>query len=91
MGKKDISITICTLGFVDTKNVMTSLEEFKPGVLTKFQVPVADPSETALNVIKGGAQRWKNMNYPNLPVSLFTNLYHIMPETVAALLRYMWE
>ncbi len=89
MSKKDISITIFTLGSVDTKNAITAVEEYRPGFSSK--ILMANSSETALYVIKGGAQRWKNMNYPNLPVFLFTNLYHIMPETIAALLRYMWE
>ena len=89
MSKKDISITICTLGLINTENVMTAVEEFRPGVLSK--VPLSNPSDTALSVIKGGAQRWNTINYPRLRISAFSNLYHIMPETIASLVRYMWK
>ncbi len=88
MRKNDISITICTLGLVNTENVITAVEEFRPALLS--MIPKANPSETALSVIKGGAQRWNNVNYPK-EILVTTLLYHLIPETFAALARYIWS
>ncbi len=89
MKKKDISISICLLGLTDTENVMKGMKEFRPGTLST--IPISNPSETALNVIKGGAQRWKIVYYPYFDMFIFMHLYNMMPETVAALLRYVWS
>ncbi len=52
---------------------------------------MADPSETALAVIKGGAQRWNEVRYPTMVTFICTNLYHFMPETFGALIRSVEE
>ncbi len=90
MKGKKISITICTLGLIGTENVIRALDEFKPGMLSKFPDPPS-PSEAALEVIKGGAQRWKEVYYTKMEKFVFVDLYFIMPETIAALGRYLWS
>ncbi len=90
MRKGSVSITICIIGLVDTENAITAVEEFRPGFSSKFPT-IANPSETALNVIKGGAQRWKYVYYPYLDIFMFNHLYNIMPETIAALLRIVFS
>ncbi len=84
MKKKDISITICALGPIGTENVMTAVNEFKPGIFSELPDPPS-PSEVALEVIKGGAQRWKEVYYTKMDKFVFVDLYFIMPETIAAL------
>ncbi len=68
---------------------MTNLNEFRPGFISKLSP--ACPEETALNIIKGGAQRWNTVSYPKVDASIFPNLYQIFPETIAALVRSIWS
>ncbi len=68
MKKKDISVTICTVGLIATESAMTNLEEFRPGFVSQFSP--ASPAETALNIIKGGAQRWNTLSYPKMEASV---------------------
>ncbi len=88
MSKKEISITICTIGLIDTDHAMTDVGEFSPRALST--IPISSASDTALSVIKGGAQRWNNVYYPR-DMFVYPHLYHIMPETIAALVRYIWS
>ncbi len=87
MSKKDISVTICTIGFISTENAIAAMDRFRPGVMS--DLPLATPSDTALSIIKAGAQRWKSVGYPRMVTFVFTNLYNIMPETMCTLLRYL--
>ncbi len=87
--KKDISITICNIGFVRTENVVKAWEEFHPGLIYKF--PIDDASTSALRILKGGAQRWNGVRYPKIDSFIFLDLYSIFPETIAALVRYYWD
>ncbi len=90
MRKQDISITICTIGPIDTENHNRALNEFSPGMLSKFPY-IPSSSEVALEVIKGGAQRWKEVYYTKMDKFVLVDLYFIMPETTAALVRYLWS
>ncbi len=90
MKMQDISVTICTIGGVDTENSKRAVLEFKPEIVSKYPTP-ANPSETALYIIKGGAQRWKTVKYPKADTLLLIDLYYFMPETVAALFRFMFS
>ena len=89
MRKKNVSVTICTIGGTATENLLSTAEKFKPGVFS--EVSLASPDETALNIIKGGAQRWNEVYYPKRDTSIFVTLYHIMPETMSGLIRDFWS
>ncbi len=83
--KKNVSITICVIGGTATENLLSTAEKFKPGFSSL--VSLASPAKTALNIIKGGAQRWNEVYYPKMDTSIFLTLYHIMPETMAGPVR----
>ncbi len=89
MRNNGISVTICTIGLVGTESTITALEKFKPGVLKK--IPIGDPSDTALSVIKGAAQRWNDLYYPRMVTTVFVYLYNFLPETYSAIIRYTWS
>lgn len=54
----NVSISICTLGLIDTDNAMTAIK----GIITN--VPAAPATEAALNIIKTGATRQAELFYP---------------------------
>ncbi len=94
MSNKDVSVTICTIGLVNTEHAITAFEGFKSGLVstfTHFSFSPASPADTAIHIIKGGAQRWNTVVYPILHCTPFLTLYHFMPETAAAFVRYMWS
>ena len=49
------------------------------------------PSDTALAVIKGGAQRWQRVYYPYFENRIELIAYQFFPETMAAIPRYLWS
>ncbi len=90
MRKQDISITICTIGSIGTENHDRALGEFRPGIFSKLP-DLPTPYDTALYIIKGGAQRWKEVYFTKKDKFIFVDLYFIMPETIAALARSVWS
>ncbi|KAH0625834.1 hypothetical protein JD844_034132 [Phrynosoma platyrhinos] len=57
MQKKDVSITLCFLGFIDTESAM----KITGGKVTNTPAPA---SEAALAIVKGGATRATEVVYP---------------------------
>ncbi len=90
MSKKDISVTICIIGGIDTDSIKRAMDDFRPGMRSNLP-DLASVSETALYIIKGGAQRWKTLKYPKMDTFILVDLYYMMPETIAALHRSIWE
>ena len=90
MKKRDISITLCILGPIDTDNIKRAANEFKPGIVSKYP-ELPSPSDAALEVIKGGAQRWKEVYYTKMDKFVYIDLYFIMPEFVSAIVRFLWS
>ncbi len=88
LNRKDISVTICTIGFVATENVLNAFEEFRPGLIYRF--PIEDTSESALKIIKGGAQRLDDVQFPKIMGFIFVDLYNIIPGPIKALGRSSW-
>ena len=88
MRKKGVSITICTIGLVLTENVLATLKKFKPETVSKFP-QISLPPDAALAIIKGGAQRWNDVEYPRTLTFTFQNLYHIIPQMYCAIIRYV--
>ncbi len=91
MRNADVSVTICTLGMVATESFMTEMERWKPGSLSQIATLLASPSETALNIIKAGAQRWNTLSYPRMITFLYTDLYYFMRETTTWLVRASYK
>ena len=91
MKNTDISITIPTIGLVATENHMAAVERFRPGIMSNSMFPPADPPDVALRVIKAGAQRWNTVTIQKINAFVFIDLYHFMPETMAALIRSIWS
>ncbi len=90
MRKSNISITICTIGMIATENVLTLLKELGLEVAAKFP-QVGTPSDAAMAIIKGGAQRMSDVEFPRTLTFAFTNLYHFIPEMYCAIIRYIWS
>ncbi len=88
MRKKNISVTICTIGMVTTENLLAAAKKFKPEAVSKFP-QLATPSDAALAIIKGGAQRWNEVQYPRTLTFFFTHMYHFIPEIYCAIMRYV--
>lgn len=57
MSKSNVSVSICTLGLIDTDSAMEKVR----GVI---DVPAAPATEAALNIIKTGATRQDELYYP---------------------------
>lgn len=57
MNKSNVSVSICTLGLIDTDSAMEKVR----GVI---DVPAAPATEAALNIIKTGATRQDELYYP---------------------------
>ncbi len=93
MKENDIPVTICTIGLIGTENALNNLERYKQGMLskvTKFGFAPASPSDTALYVIKGGAQRWNTVKYPMSQIYPLLTLHYFMPETMSAFTRFLY-
>ena len=91
MRNTDVSITICILGPVATESFMTALGRWRPQSLSDIASVLASPSETALNIIKAGAQRWNTLSYPRMVTFFYTDLYYFMPETMTSLVRASYK
>ena len=50
-----------------------------------------DASDTALAVIQAGASGVQRLYYPYGGARMTTALYCFFPETICALIRYIWE
>ena len=67
------------------KSVNIKLEE----VTTLFTAHSA--SETALAVVKAGAQRLQRLYYPFVQTRPIIFAYSLLPETVSTFIRYIWK
>ncbi len=93
MKENGVSVTICTIGLIGTDNALNILERFKQGIIskwTKFGFAPASPYDTALHVVKGGAQRWNTVKYPMSQIYPLLTLHYFVPETMSAFTRFMY-
>ena len=51
----------------------------------------SSPSDAALAIVKGGAQRWQRLYFPYLETKPMEILYNIIPQTLNNMNRRMWE
>lgn len=57
MQKKNVSVTLCILGLIDTKSALES-------VRGKVSIPASPAPAAALAIIQGGAMRVREVFYP---------------------------
>ncbi|XP_061593701.1 hydroxysteroid 11-beta-dehydrogenase 1-like protein [Cololabis saira] len=77
MKKSNVSISICTLGLIDTESAMEKVR----GVTN---VPAYPASEAALNILITGATRQLNLYYP-----WFTQIITILKDWTPSLTNYL--
>ncbi|XP_038605160.1 corticosteroid 11-beta-dehydrogenase isozyme 1 [Tachyglossus aculeatus] len=75
MQKKNISITLCILGLIDTENAMKTIS----GVLDSEPAPKED---CALEIIKGGALRQDEIYYSFLSTKFHTVMRALTPNLI---------
>ncbi|XP_060594508.1 hydroxysteroid 11-beta-dehydrogenase 1-like protein [Ruditapes philippinarum] len=85
----DISITVCVLGFIGTENAISQLESYKQNLLLKL-VTAASPSDTALQIIRGGAKRVRQIYYPMMQVFPLVMLRDLFPEMCDTINRFVY-
>ena len=73
--------------FADTDNGVKILQG---NLRIRNNITPQSPSDTALAVIKGGAQWWQRVYYPYLESRIGLIAYHFFPETMAAIPRHLW-
>ena len=70
----------------DTENAVNMLHQLRADKILNSQSG-NHPSNSALAIIKAGAQRWQRVHFPYL-VSKFTTIAHaLFPEIISALVR----
>ncbi|XP_055872857.1 hydroxysteroid 11-beta-dehydrogenase 1-like protein isoform X2 [Biomphalaria glabrata] len=81
--KQDISITMCTLGYIATEN---AIKQIQTSEFVNFdQIAPVSPVDTALAIVQAGANRKNDLYYPfwsTWVVSLLRNLFPGMADKV---------
>ena len=54
-------------------------------------MPPSSPTDAALAIVKGGAQRWQRLYFPYLETKPMEMLFNIMPQTINSMYRKMFE
>lgn len=85
----DISVTICYLGLIGTENAVRELKNFGQTFLLSV-ISAATPSDTAFAIVKGGAQRVRQIYYPFLQVYPLVLLRDWFPNTCDFLNRFVY-
>ena len=76
--------------FAGTENTLKMMKDLKIEWMLDYMTP-ANPSDTALAIVKGGAQRWQRLHYPYMETKPNEMLCNIFPEAIASMNRYMTE
>ena len=64
------------------------MKDLKIEWMLDYMTP-ANPSDTALAIVKGGAQRWQRLYYPYIETKPNEMLCNIFPEAIATMKRYI--
>ena len=54
-------------------------------------VKAYNASDTALAIIKAGAQRLQRLYFPYTEIRFTTTLYTFFPETISRVFRHIWQ
>ncbi|CAH1789318.1 unnamed protein product, partial [Owenia fusiformis] len=88
--KIDVSVTLCLLGFVGTENAVQQLRNYGFKGIVDY-VPMSTPSSAALAIVKGGADRAREVYYPFMQVRSMTLLRDIIPGTLAQIIGLVFS
>ena len=76
--------------FAGTDQAKTMMKDLNMEWMLDYVTP-AKPSDAALAIVKGGAQRWQRLYYPYLQTKPMEMLYNIFPQTLSKLNRRVFE
>ncbi|BFZ14042.1 hypothetical protein BsWGS_17080 [Bradybaena similaris] len=85
---QDVSITMCTLGYIGTDNAIKELQNSGSGLMLKVVNP-ASPEDTARAIVTANARRDEELYYPSCSVRLMVLLRNAFPQTVDAFMRLL--
>ncbi|NXP24303.1 DHI1 dehydrogenase, partial [Scytalopus superciliaris] len=80
MGKVNVSITLCILGYINTESAVQAISHI-------IQATPAPKEECALEIIKAGALRQRELHYPPWLVSSTVLMRDIAPEFLDSIIR----
>ncbi|NWS55120.1 DHI1 dehydrogenase, partial [Chunga burmeisteri] len=78
--KVNVSITLCILGYIDTENAIQAISH-------AFRGTPAPKEECALEIIKSGVLRQRELNYPSQGLGNLLLLRAIAPDFLDSLIR----
>lgn len=90
MKRCNISITLCIIGFVGTENSIRGLRNFGQDYLIENVQP-AKPEDAAMAIIKGGAQRAREIHFPYMGTRLVTLFRDFFPDTIESINRFFYR
>ena len=76
--------------FIGTDQAYKMMKDLNVEWMLDYMTP-ANPSDAALAIVKGGAQRWQRLYYPYLQTKPMELLYNIIPQTLSSLNRRVFE
>ena len=76
--------------FVGTENGLKILKDLNMEWILDY-MPPSSPTDAALAIVKGGAQRWQRLYFPYLETKPIEMLCNIMPQTINSMNRKMFE
>ncbi|XP_009866183.1 PREDICTED: LOW QUALITY PROTEIN: corticosteroid 11-beta-dehydrogenase isozyme 1 [Apaloderma vittatum] len=85
--KVNVSITLCILGYIDTENAVRPSAEVGKPAPPAIRVTPAPKEECALEIIKSGALRHRELHYPSRVVGSLLLLQSIAPDFLDSLIR----
>lgn len=85
----DVSVTLCVIGLVGTESALTELKNFGQYFLLNT-VKVAEPSDAAYAIIRGGALRAREIYFPYMETRILTMLRDWLPRTVDYINRFVY-
>ena len=69
---------------------MKELQDYRQDYLLGTVSP-QDPRDAAVVIIKAGASRTRELYFPYFSMQLYTVLRDILPQTMEAMFRYVYE
>ena len=86
----DVSITQCVIGLISTKNSVNNLRKHGFNFLLDT-LPMGDPADAGLAIIRGGALRQREVYYPYMEARIVTLLRDWIPTVLEALSRFYFQ
>ncbi|OWF45220.1 hydroxysteroid 11-beta-dehydrogenase 1-like protein [Mizuhopecten yessoensis] len=91
MKDSNVSITMCIVGFIATENALSSMAVVRDGVpLQRLIGSAASPSDTALDIIRGAANRQRELYTPFLKTYTTLFINSLFPSAIDYLIRAIY-